>query len=208
MPFDFKKEFKNLYSPSDKPEIILVPPMNFLAVYGKGDPNREGGEYKQAVELLYGAAYTIKTSPKNNYNIEGFFDYVVPPLEGLWQSPNADLVNKDELSWISLIRLPNFVKESDIQWAKAFAAQKKKKDFSSVEFFCYDEGLCVQCLHIGPYDDEPQTIEKMKTFAKEQGYIIDITPARYHHEIYLSNPNNTEPSKLKTIIRLPIKKSI
>jgi hypothetical protein len=206
MPFDFKKELKNLYSPSGKPEIILVPPANFLAVYGKGNPNEEGGEYKQAVELLYGAAYTIKMSPKNNYNIEGFFDYVVPPLEGLWRSSNDDLLNKDELNWISLIRLPDFVKESDVLWAKATAAQKKKTDFSAVLFFSYDEGLCVQCLHIGPYDDEPKTINNMRAYAEELGYAIDITPARHHHEIYLSNPNNTEPSKLKTIIRLPIKK--
>lgn len=195
MAFDFKKEFKQFYAPAEKPEIIQIPLMNYLAIYGKGDPNQKDGEYQKALELLYGVAYIIKMSPKSNYNIEGFFDYVVPPLESLWwQDSNDDVgyINKEKFNWISIIRLPDFVKQKDVQWAKETAAQKKKKDFSKVLFWTYEEGLCVQCMHIGSYDDEPATIDKMKRYAQECGYQIDISDTRRHHEIYLSDPRKTQ----------------
>ena len=209
MPFDYKKEYKAFYLPPKKPEILSVPPMNFVAVRGKGDPNEEAGEYKAAMEILYGIAYTIKMSKKGERQIEGYFDYVVPPLEGFWwqeRTVGVDYSRKADFCWISLIRLPDFVTRADFDWAVQEATRKKKTDFSKAEFFTYDEGLCVQCMHIGPYDDEPQTVEQMHRFAQEQGYTVEITETRYHHEIYLSDARKTVPEKLRTVIRHPIKK--
>lgn len=208
MSFDFKKEYKAFYLPPENPVIVEIPSMNFLAVRGQGNPNEEGGEYKKAVELLYGVAYTIKMSYKGDYSIEGYFPYVVPPLEGLWWQEGvsgADYTRKEDFQWYSLIRLPDFVKKADFEWAVAQTEAKKKMDFSKVEFFTYDEGLCVQCMHKGPFDNEPETVEKMKAFTEKNGYVEDISEKRFHHEIYLNDPRRTSPEKLKTVIRHPIK---
>ena len=207
MAFNFKKEYKEFYLPAAKPTIVTVPVMNFLAVRGKGNPNEESGAYKQALEQLYGIAYTLKMSYKGKYRIEGFFEYVVPPLEGLWwaEAGEIDYANKECFCFISMIRLPDFITEKDVQWAISEATLKKKKDFSQVEFFRYDEGLCVQCMHIGPYDDEPATIKSMVDFARSQGYEMAIDNNRRHHEIYLSDPRKTSADKLKTVIRYPIR---
>jgi len=209
MAFDYKKEYKEFYLPKNRPEIIKIPLMNFIAVRGKGDPNDEEGEYKKAIDLLYASAYTLKMSGKGGHEIDGFFDYVVPPLEGFWWMDGAagmDYGRKDKLSWISVIRLPDFIKEEDVHWATGEASRKKGKDFSKVEFFAYDEGLCVQCLHLGPYDDEPLTVGLMERYASDNGYRIDITDERYHHEIYLSDSRKCAPEKLRTVIRHPVKK--
>ncbi|MDL2229710.1 GyrI-like domain-containing protein [Treponema sp. OttesenSCG-928-L16] len=209
MAFDFKKEYKEFYLPPKTPGIVEIPSMNFLAVRGRGNPNEEGGEYSRAVEQLYGMAYTIKMSYKGSYKIKGFFEYVVPPLEGFWWQDGVkgvDYSRKDGFNWISLIRLPDFVNPADFDWALREAAQKKKADFSAVEFFTYHEGLCVQCMHIGPYDDEPATVSAMQNFAGAKGYAIDISDSRYHHEIYLGDPRKTEPANLKTVLRHPVRK--
>ena len=209
MPFDFKKEYKEYYLPPNKPGIIEIPPMNYLAVRGKGDPNAEDGAYQEAIGLLYGIAFTIKMSYKGEHQIPGYFSYVVPPLEGFWWQAGIegiDYAHKENFEWISVIRLPDFVTEEEFNWAKEEATKKKKTDFSKVEFFRYDEGRCVQCMHIGPYDDEPATVEQMHRYMMEQGYELDITDTRYHHEIYLSDVRKTAPDKLKTVIRHPIRK--
>ncbi|MBR6101194.1 MAG: GyrI-like domain-containing protein [Ruminococcus sp.] len=209
MPFDFKKEYKEFYMPPQKPTIVTVPPMNYIAVRGQGDPNTEGGEYKQSIELLYGIAYTVKMSKKGSRQIVGYFDYVVPPLEGFWWQEGVegiDYSRKSDLKWISVIRLPDFVAKADFGWAVSEAAKKKQTDFSKVEFFTYDEGLCVQCMHLGSYDDEPATVELMHRFAEQEGYTLDITDTRLHHEIYLSDARRVAPEKLKTVIRHPIKR--
>ncbi|SKB94479.1 hypothetical protein SAMN06296386_1109 [Lachnospiraceae bacterium] len=211
MAFDFKKEYKEFYMPKGKPSIVTVPKMNYIAVRGSGDPNDEGGEYKHAIELLYGIAYTIKMSKKGDRKIDGYFDFVVPPLEGFWWMTGVDGIDysrKADLNWISVIRLPDFVTKADFDWAIEEAAVKKKLDFSKVEFFTYDEALCVQCIHIGSYDDEPATVDAMHLFMEEQGYVLDITDKRHHHEIYLSDARRVEPEKLKTVIRHPIRKGI
>ena len=210
MAFDFKKEYKEFYLPKDTPSIVTVPSMNYLAVRGEGDPNQEGGAYQQAIGLLYGVAYTIKMSKKGDHRIEGYFDYVVPPLEGFWRQEGVtgiDYAHKEKFQWISVIRLPDFVTRADFDWAVQEAANKKKTDFSSVEFWTYDEGLCVQCMHTGPYNDEPATVERMHRFTEEQGFALDITDQRPHHEIYLSDARKTAPDKLKTVIRHPIKRA-
>ena len=209
MAFDFKKEYKEFYLPKAKPELVTVPPMNYIAVRGKGDPNEEDGAYKQAIGLLYGIAYTIKMSKKGSHQIDGYFDFVVPPLEGFWQqsgSNTIDYAHKENFEWISVIRLPDFVTKADFDWAAQEAAAKKKLDFSPVEFLTVDEGLCVQCMHIGPYDDEPATVAAMDAFVQANGYANDLTDVRRHHEIYLSDVRKTVPEKLKTVIRHPIKK--
>lgn len=208
MPFDFKKEYKEYYMPPKKPTIVTVPTMNYIAVRGEGDPNAEGGEYKQAIELLYGIAYTIKMSKKGDHQIEGYFDYVVPPLEGFWWQDGAqgvDYAHKEQFRWVSLIRLPDFVTKADFDWAIDHATRKKKTDFSKVEFLTYDEGLCVQCMHVGSYDDEPATVQLMHEYMTAQGYSLDITQNRFHREIYLSDARKVSPDKLKTVIRHPIK---
>ena len=208
MAFDFKKEYKEFYMPAAEPSIVTAPPVNFIAVRGEGDPNAEGGAYKQAIGLLYGIAFTIKMSKMGDHRIKGYFDYVVPPLEGFWQQEGVrgiDYAHKELFRWISVIRLPDFVTKEDFDWAVAEAERKKKTDFSKAEFLTWDEGLCVQCMHIGPYDDEPATVEKMHKYLEEQGYMPDITDQRLHHEIYLSDVRKTAPEKLKTVIRHPIR---
>lgn len=210
MAFDYKKEFKDLYRPKTTPSVLTVPPMNFLAVKGAGDPNEENSEYKQSIELLYGIAYTLRMSAKAGHAIDGFFEYVVCPLEGLWMqngTPGAiDYSRKADFEFVSMMRVPDFICQQDVDWAKEQAAKKKNKDFSKVEFLSFDEGLCVQCMHIGPYDLEPATIEKMNAFLEKQGYESDFSASRLHHEIYLSDPRRTAPEKLKTVIRHPIRK--
>lgn len=209
MVFDYKKEFKALYAPKAQPSLVTVPKMNFIAVRGQGNPNDPEGAYQKSLPLLYAVAYTLKMSKKTDYRIAGYFDYVVPPLEGFWWQEGlagVDYHRKDDFSWIALIRLPDFVTVADVDWAKAEASRKKKLDLSAVEFFTYDEGLCVQCLHIGSYDDEPETVQKMTEFLAEHGYCLDITDQRYHHEIYLSDPRKVAVEKRKTILRHPIRK--
>jgi len=209
MPFDFKKEYKEFYMPKGKPEIVTVPKMNYIAVRGKGNPNEEDGEYKKSIELLYGIAYTIKMSKKGDHKIEGYFDYVVPPLEGFWWQETVDGIDyshKENFQWISVIRLPDFVTKADFDWAIEEATRKKKIDFSKVEFLEIEEGLCVQCMHSGSYDDEPATVAAMDKFIADNGYENDISDTRRHHEIYLSDARKVTPEKLKTVIRHPIKK--
>lgn len=208
MSFDYKKEYKEYYMPPKKPTIVTVPKMNYIAVRGQGNPNEEDGEYKQAIGLLYGIAFTIKMSYKGSHKIDGYFSYVVPPLEGLWWQEGVegiDYTHKENFQWISMIRLPDFVKKEDFEWAVAEATRKKQTDYSKVEFFTYEEGLCVQCMHIGSYDNEPAAIEAMEQMAKENGYEIDISKERFHHEIYLSDPRRAAEEKLKTVVRHPIK---
>ncbi|MBO7703095.1 MAG: GyrI-like domain-containing protein [Solobacterium sp.] len=208
MPFDYKKEYKEFYLPKNKPSIINVPSMNFIAVTGKGDPNEEDGEFQRAMNQLYGIAFTIRMSRKSGHEIEGFFDYVVPPLEGFWYQEGIegmDYSRKDRFCWTAVIRLPDFITKEDFDWAIKEATAKKKSDFSDVEFRTIEEGLCVQCMHIGPYDDEPATVELMDHYAEEQGYISDFSPSRLHHEIYLSDARRTAPEKLKTVIRHPVR---
>ena len=236
MAFDYKKEYKEFYMPKNIPSIVTVPKMNYIAVRGSGNPNDEEGEYKQAISLLYGIAFTIKMSKKGDHQIDGYFDYVVPPLEGFWwqgaasAKPNSnaatvmpptegrgryppngvigiDYAHKEDFKWISVIRLPDFVTREDFDWAVREAAAKKKQDFSKVEFFTYDEGLCVQCMHIGSYDDEPAAVEAMHGFMEEQGYVLDITDQRMHHEIYLSDARKVAPERLKTVVRHPIRRA-
>ncbi len=209
MAFDYKKEYKEFYMPKNKPSIIEIPKMNYIAVRGKGNPNEENSEYKASIGFLYAIAFTIKMSYKGNHKIDGFFEYVVPPLEGFWWQENTkelDYNRKEDMKFISIIRLPDFVTKEDFNWAIEEATKKKKQDFSKVEFLTYEEGLCVQCMHIGSYDEEPQTVECMHKYIKELGYELDITNTRYHHEIYLSDPRRCDVSKLKTVIRHPIKK--
>ena len=207
--FDYKKEYKEFYLPKNEPELIDVPAMNFIAVRGKGNPNEEDGEYKAALGLLYAIAFTIKMSEKGNHKIEGFFDYVVPPLEGFWWQDGVDGVDyahKEDYQWISLIRLPDFVTRIDFDWAVEEATRKKQADFSRVEFYSYTEGMCVQCMHIGSYDEEPATVQAMEDYAHAMGYEIDISETRFHHEIYLSDARRCSPEKLKTVIRHPVRK--
>ena len=227
MAFDFKKEYKEFYMPKNKPEIVKIPPMNYVAVRGKGNPNVEGGDYQQAISILYAVAYTLKMSYKTDYKIEGFFEYVVPPLEGFWwqgeQHPvdaemrtdragrrenikGIDYSNKDTFNWISVIRLPDFITEKDFAWAVQTATEKKKIDCSLAEFLTIDEGLCVQIMHQGSFDSEPATVALMEAFLKEQGYENDINEQRLHHEIYMSDARKVAPEKWKTVIRHPIKK--
>ncbi|MEA4919974.1 MAG: GyrI-like domain-containing protein [Clostridiaceae bacterium] len=209
MAFDFKKEYKEFYLPKNTPAIINIPAANYIAVRGKGNPNQEGGAYQQAIGILYAIAYTIKMSFKGSHVIEGFFEYVVPPLEGFWWQENVegiDCKNKDLFNWISVIRLPDFVTKADFDWATAEATKKKKIDCSLAEYLTVEEGLCVQIMHIGPFDAEPATIAIMDKFLSENEYANDMTDIRLHHEIYLSDARKTEPSKWKTVIRHPIKK--
>ena len=209
MAFDYKKEYKEFYMPKNKPSIVEIPKMNYIAVRGKGNPNDEEGEYKKTIGLLYGIAFTIKMSYKGTHKIDGYFEYVVPPLEGFWWQDGRvgiDYNQKEELNFISIIRLPDFVTKKDFDWAIEEATKKKKQDFSKVEFLTYDEGICVQCMHVGSYDNEPATVEQMHKYMEENGYVLDITDKRFHHEIYLSDPRKCDENKLKTVIRHPIKK--
>ena len=227
MAFDYKKEYKEFYMPKNKPSIISVPKMNYIAVRGSGDPNVEDGEYKKAIGILYAIAFTIKMSKKGNHKIEGYFDYVVPPLEGFWwqgerhpvdatlrtdradrqeRMDGIDYAHKEDFQWISVIRLPDFVAEDDFKWAVAEATEKKKQDFSKATFLTVEEGLCVQCMHIGPYIAEPATVAMMDQYLADNGYENDFSDERRHHEIYLSDASRVAPEKLKTVIRHPIRK--
>ena len=209
MAFDFKKEYKEFYMPKNKPEIVTVPKANYIAVRGKGDPNDDGGAYQQAVGILYAVAYTLKMSYKTDYRIEGFFDYVVPPLEGFWWQDGVGGINysdKSTFNWISVIRLPDFVTQKDFDWATGEAEKKKHLDCSKAEFLTMDEGLCVQIMHIGPFDDEPATVSMMNAYLLENGYENDFSGSRLHHEIYLSDARKVAPEKWKTVIRHPIKR--
>ncbi len=210
MAFDFKKEYKAFYLPKNKPGIITIPSMNFIAVRGEGDPNPEDSTYKQSIGILYGIAFTLKMSKMGSRQIEGYFDYVVPPLEGFWRQEGIegiDYTRKETFRWISVIRLPDFVTKDDFSWAVEEASRKKKADFSMAEFLTIEEGLCVQCMHIGPYDEEPATIALMDEHARQQGYVPDFSEIRLHHEIYLSDPRKTAPEKQKTVIRHPVRKA-
>ncbi len=209
MAFDFKKEYREFYQSKTVPEIVTVPAANYIAVRGKGDPNEEGGAYQQALGVLYAVAYTLKMSHKAEHRIEGFFEYVVPPLEGFWRQDGVDGVNyadKSSFCWISVLRLPDFVTEADFNWAVDAASKKKKLDCSAAEFLTVEEGLCVQCLHVGSYDDEPATVGRMDAYLAQNGYENDLSERRPHHEIYLSDARKTAPEKRKTVIRHPIRK--
>ena len=210
MAFDFKKEYKEFYMPKNKPEIVTVPKANYIAVRGKGNPNEIDGAYQQAISILYAVAYTLKMSYKTEHKIEGFFEYVVPPLEGFWWQDNVDGIDyadKAAFNWISVIRLPEFITKKDFEWAVETASEKKKLDCSSAEFLTVDEGLCVQIMHIGAFDDKPQTVALMDEYIAQNGYENDITESRLHHEIYLSDARKVAPEKWKTVIRHPIKRS-
>lgn len=209
MAFDFKKEYKEFYMPKNKPEIVNIPKANYIAVRGQGDPNAEDGEYKKAIGVLYAVAYTLKMSYRTDYKIDGFFEYVVPPLEGFWWQDNIDdfdCENKDSFNWISVIRLPDFITQKDFDWAVETASKKKKLDCSSAEFLTVDEGLCVQIMHIGSFDSESASIKLMDEYLNENGYVNDINEKRLHHEIYMSDARKVAPEKWKTVIRHPIKK--
>ncbi len=209
MAFDFKKEYKEFYMPKNKPQIVTVPTANYIAVRGIGDPNEEGGAYKEAISVLYAVAYTLKMSYKSDYKIDGFFEYVVPPLEGFWWQDGVDdfdFCNKSSFHWISVIRLPDFITKKDFDWAVETAAKKKKLDCSSAEFLTIDEGLCVQIMHHGSFDDEASSIAIMDRFLEENGYENDLNAERLHHEIYLSDARKVAPEKWKTVIRHPIRK--
>ena len=210
MAFDFKKEYKEFYMPKNKPEIVKIPPMNYVAVRGKGNPNAEGGDYQRAISILYTVAYTLKMSYKTDYKIEGFFEYVVPPLEGFWWQDGIkgiDYTSKDTFHWISVIRLPDFISEKDFAWAVQTATRKKKIDCSAAEFLTIDEGLCVQIMHLGSFDSEPSTIALMENYLKEHGFVNDLNEQRLHHEIYMSDARRVAPEKWKTVIRHPIRKA-
>ena len=210
MAFDFKKEYREFYLPPRKPSIVEVPAMNYVAVRGKGDPNDPSGEYQRALDALYAISYTIKMSKKGDHRMDGYFDYVVPPLEGFWWQgavAGVDYAHKERFEWISVIRLPDFVTENEFRWAVDEASRKKKADFSRAEFLTIEEGLCVQCMHLGPYDDEPATVALMHEFAEQAGYVPDFSEERRHHEIYLSDARKVAPEKLKTVIRHPVRKA-
>ncbi len=209
MAFDFKKEYKEYYMPKNKPAIVDVPKANYIAVRGKGNPNEEGGEYQQAISVLYAVAYTLRMSYKTDYKINGFFEYVVPPLEGFWWQEGTDSVdynNKSTFNWISVIRLPDFITKQDFDWAVATASDKKGFDCSSANFLTLNEGLCVQIMHLGSYDNEPETVARMERYLLQNGYVKDLNLDRLHHEIYLSDPRKCDSGKLKTVIRIPIRK--
>ncbi len=208
MAFDYKKEYKEFYLPKNKPQIIEIPKMNYIAIKGKGNPNDENGEYQKALQVLYPIAYALKMSYKGDYKINGFFEYVVPPLEGFWWQENVkgvDLANKDTFNWLSVIRLPDFISQKDFDWAIESVSNKKKIDCSKAKFLTINEGLCVQIMHIGPFDSEMESINKMHSFIDEKGYNLDINEKRLHHEIYLSDIRKVDPSKWKTVVRHPIK---
>lgn len=209
MAFDYRKEYREFYLPPKTPGIVTVPAMNYLAVRGQGDPNEEDGAYKRALGLLYAVAFTIKMSKLGKHKLEGYFDYVVPPLEGLWWQEGiygVDYTHKKDFQWISLIRLPEFVTKEVFDWAIREASEKKQQDFSPVEFFSWEEGLCVQYMHLGPYDDEPATVAAMEEYAKAHGYVEDFGGDRFHHEIYLSDVRRCKPERMKTVIRHPIRR--
>lgn len=209
MAFDFKKEYKEFYLPPERPEIVTVPRASYIAVRGSGDPNAPDGEYQRAIGVLYAVAYTLKMSYKTDHRIEGFFEYVVPPMEGFWWQEGMsgmDYKNKAALQWISVIRLPDFVTKADFDWAVETASRKKKLDCSKAEFLTVEEGLCVQIMHVGPFDDEPRSVALMDAYLRENGYENDLSAERLHHEIYLSDARKVAPEKWRTVIRHPIRR--
>ena len=209
MPFDFNKEYKEFYLPKNKPQIVNVPKAKYIAIRGQGNPNEEGGAYQRAIGILYAVAYTLKMSYKTDYKIDGFYEYVVPPLEGFWWQDGicgVDYSKKDEFNWISIIRLPDFITRENFDWAVKATSEKKKIDCSKAEFLTIEEGLCVQIMHIGSFDDEPATVTLMDKYLEENGYEKDFSDTRLHHEIYLSDPRKSTPDKQKTVIRHPVKK--
>ena len=209
MAFDFKKEYKEFYLPPERPEIVTVPRASYIAVRGSGDPNAPDGEYQRAIGVLYAVAYTLKMSYKTDHRIEGFFEYLVPPLEGFWWQEGMsgmDYKNKAALQWISVIRLPDFVTKADFDWAVETASRKKKLDCSKAEFLTVEEGLCVQIMHVGPFDDEPRSVALMDAYLRENGYENDLSAERLHHEIYLSDARKAAPEKWRTVIRHPIRR--
>lgn len=208
MAFDFKKEYKEFYMPKSKPEIVTVPKANYIAVRGSGDPNQEGGAYQAAIGVLYAVAYTLKMSYKTDHRIEGFYEYVVPPLEGFWWQDGingVDYSDKSSFRWISVIRLPDFITRPDFDWAVETATKKKKLDCSCAEYITVEESLCVQIMHHGSFDDEPATVALMDAYIDEKGYENDFSDTRLHHEIYLSDARKVAPEKWKTVIRHPIR---
>ena len=208
MAFDFKKEYKEFYLPKNKPEILTVPRVNYIAVWGEGDPNQPGGDYQRAIAVLYAVAYTLKMSDKAGHPMEGFFQYVVPPLEGFWKTESGviDVNRKDAFQWISAIRLPDFVTPEDLDWAARTAEAKKKLDCSSAQFWTVEEGLCVQMMHLGPFDTESASLAQMEEFLSIQGYETDLSDTRLHHEIYLSDARRVPPERWKTVLRHPIRR--
>jgi hypothetical protein len=209
--FDFKKEYKALYAPTAKPSVVDVPEMTFIMVDGKDNPNTSA-EYKTALEVLYGLSYGVKMSKMGGAQPEGYFDFVVPPLEGLWYSANGgvitDITVKDSFCWTSMIRQPDFVTSEVFKNIKATVAKKKAGlDLSAARLQKLSEGLCAQILHIGSYDDEPRSTAVLEQFIAASGYIANFTNKRRHHEIYLSDLRKTAPEKLKTIIRYPIRET-
>ena len=208
---DYKKTEKHLYLPKT-PAVLDVPEMVFFAVDGQGDPNTSPA-YQEALELLYGLSFTIKMSKMGDQIPEGYFDYVVPPLEGLWwtDAPGFDgraLADKNCFQWTSLIRQPEFVTEEVFRWAVETLAKKKPGlEVSKARYWRWAEGLCGHILHVGPYDTEPASIDKLSAFIEAQGYAVDISDVRRHHEIYLGDPRRTAPEKLRTVIRHPVRRS-
>ena len=211
MAFDFKKEYKEFYMPKNRPEIVTVPKANYIAVRGKGNPNEIDGAYQQAISILYAVAYTLKMSYKTEHKIEGFFEYVVPPLEGFWWTEEGghDLLSvpRSTWRWTSALRAPEYATPQVLHWALEECARKKPGvDLSGVRLETVTEGLCVQCLHVGPYDAETAAMERMMAFAGEQGLRPSDDPARRHHEIYLGDPRRVPPEKWRTILRLPVER--
>jgi len=207
--FDFKKEFKDLYQPKTEPQKIVVPEMDFITVSGRGDPNDESGDYKKALEILYGLSWTIKMSKMGENKIDGYFEYVMAPLEGFWWTKDSfehfDKNDKSDFYFISAIRQPAFVTNAVFEWARGELLRKKGIDSSVAKLEKIDEGLCVQCMHIGPYDNEKRTLKKIDDYIEESGLTKDLSKTRLHHEIYFGDPRKTDPSKLKTVLRIPVK---
>lgn len=213
MSFDFKKEYKEFYLPPAKPQLVHITKMQFVAVRGKGNPNDSEGEYQNALAILYAISYTIKMSKMGDHRIEGYFDYVVPPLEGFWWQekngiivPGFDYKDKSSFNWISIIRLPDFVKQKDFEWAKKIVTKKKGLDCTHAGLLTIEEGDCVQIMHKGSYDDEPASIQLMDEYAETNDWQLDFSATRLHHEIYLSDPRKTSPENLKTVIRHPVRR--
>lgn len=205
---DFKKRDKVLYQAKKEPTLLEVPALVYIMVDGTGDPNVEDGAYQQALGLLYGLSYTIKMSKNSAWCPEGYYDFVVPPLEGLWDQggrQGMDYAHKEQLSWTAFIRQPEFVTEAVFDQACAEVRRKKGLDPAKARLVTWQEGLCVQCLHVGSYDDEPTTMERLYEFVREQGLALDYGTRR-HHELYLSDPRKTAPEKCKTLLRLPVKR--
>ena len=208
---DFKTAEKKLYQPPTTPGVIEVPTLRFLMVDGKGNPNEPGGSYQTAVELLYTLSYTIKMMPKNSHTPQGYFEYVVPPLESLWwleADTGFENTDKSNYVWTAMLRQPEFVTEAVFDEAVQLAQRKKPQlPFSLVRLADMSEGLCVQCMHLGPYDDEPATLQRMNTFIEENRLVLDFSDTRRHHEIYLSDPRKTIPEKMRTVLRQPVRKT-